>query len=158
MKSLEPQQLQIRQFRAEDIIAVSEIEQLSFKDPFPSYFLSQLADANPATFLVAATGDNIIGYAVIDKWPDQNHLVSIAVLPESRKKGVGQALLDHLIDKLQTGNLKLEVRRSNKAALHLYRKNGFVQTGLTHSYYTDGEDAIQMEKAVQKKAEILATA
>jgi [ribosomal protein S18]-alanine N-acetyltransferase len=158
MESLAIQQLQIRQFRAEDISAISEIEQLSFKDPFPAYFLSQLADANPDTFLVAVKGDKIVGYAVIDKWPDQDHLVSIAVLPESRRKGVGQALLAHLIEKLQTGSLRLEVRRSNKAALDLYRKNGFVQTGLAHSYYTDGEDALQMEKLVQKKAEILATA
>jgi [ribosomal protein S18]-alanine N-acetyltransferase len=158
MERLETQELQIRQFKAEDISAISEIEQLSFKDPFPSYFLSQLADANPGTFLVAVMGDRIIGYAVTDKWPDQEHLVSIAVIPDSRKKGVGQALLDRLIERLQTGSLKLEVRRSNKAALELYRKNGFAQTGVAHSYYTDGEDAIQMEKVIQKKAEILATA
>jgi ribosomal-protein-alanine N-acetyltransferase len=158
MEGLATQELRIRQVGPHDISAISEIEQLSFKDPFPSYFLSQLAEANPDTFLVAVVGDRIIGYAVIDKWPDQEHLVSIAVIPESRKKGVGQALLDHLIERTQTGSLKLEVRRSNKAALELYRKNGFVQTGVAHSYYADGEDAVQMEKPIQKKAEILATA
>lgn len=152
------QVLQIRQFRTEDLTTISELEQLSFKDPFPSYFLSQLADANPGTFLVATIDDKIVGYAVIDRWPDQEHLVSIAVTPESRKKGVGQALLDHLIRTMETGSLKLEVRRSNEAAIELYRKNGFARTGMAHSYYTDGEDAIQMEKTVQKKTEILATA
>lgn len=158
METLANQGLQIRRFKTEDLSAISEMEQLSFKDPFPSYFLSQLADANPSRFLVAAIGDKIVGYAVIDRWPDQEHLVSIAVLPESRKKGVGQALLDRLIEKMETGSLKLEVRRSNAAAIELYRKNGFVRTGVAHSYYTDGEDAIQMEKAIQKKAEILTTA
>jgi [ribosomal protein S18]-alanine N-acetyltransferase len=158
MERLATQEVQIRQFKADDISAISEIEQLSFKDPFPSYFLSQLADANPATFLVAVMNDRIVGYAVIDKWPDQEHLVSIAVIPASRKKGVGQALLDHLLERLETGSLKLEVRRSNKAALDLYRKNGFVQSGVAHSYYTDGEDAILMEKVIQKRAEVLATA
>jgi ribosomal-protein-alanine N-acetyltransferase len=158
MERLATQEVQIRQFKADDISAISEIEQLSFKDPFPSYFLSQLADANPTTFLVAVINDKIVGYAVIDKWPDQEHLVSIAVIPASRKKGVGQALLDHLIERLQTESLKLEVRRTNKAALELYRKNGFVQNGVAHSYYTDGEDAILMEKVIQNRAEILATA
>jgi [ribosomal protein S18]-alanine N-acetyltransferase len=158
MERLATQKLQIRRFKADDISAISEIEQLSFKDPFPQYFLSQLADANPDTFLVAVIGDKVVGYAVIDKWPDQDHLVSIAVIPESRKKGVGQALLDHLIQRIQTESLKLEVRRSNKAALNLYRRNGFVQTGIAYSYYTDGEDAIQMEKVIEKKPEILATA
>lgn len=108
--------------------------------------------------MVAVVRDKIVGYAVIDKWPEQEHLVSIAVIPESRRKGVGQALLDHLIDKMQTGRLRLEVRRSNKAAIELYRKNGFVRTGIAHSYYTDGEDAFQMEKTIQNKAEILAAA
>jgi ribosomal-protein-alanine N-acetyltransferase len=158
MESLATQELQIREVRTDDVTAISEIEQISFKDPFPTYFLSQLADANPHTFLVAVVRDKIVGYAVIDKWPEQEHLVSIAVIPESRRKGVGQALLDHLIEKMQTGSLRLEVRRSNKAALELYRKSGFVQTGVAHSYYTDGEDAFQMEKTIQKKAEILASA
>jgi ribosomal-protein-alanine N-acetyltransferase len=158
MEALATQELRIRQFESQDLTAISEIEQLSFKDPFPSYFLSQLAEANPDTFLVAVRSDKVVGYAVIDRWPDQEHLVSIAVIPESRKKGVGQALLDHLMRKMRTGSLKLEVRRSNKSALELYRKNGFVQTGVAYSYYTDGEDAIQMEKAIQMKPEILATA
>ena len=158
MERLSAQNLQIRPFKSGDIDPISEIEQLSFKDPFPSYFLSQLADANPDTFLVAVTSDKIVGYAVVDKWPDQQHLVSIAVLPEARKAGVGQALLNQLIERMQTGTMKLEVRRTNKAAQQLYRKNGFVQTGVAHSYYTDGEDAIQMEKGIQKKTEILTTA
>jgi len=158
MEALATQEVRIRRFESQDIREISEIEQLSFKDPFPSYFLAQLAEANPDTFLVAAIGDRIVGYAVIDKWPDQEHLVSIGVIPESRRKGVGQALLDHLIEKMQTGTMRLEVRRGNKAALELYRKNGFVQTGVAYSYYVDGEDAVQMEKVIQKKAEILATA
>ncbi len=158
MERLVTEELQIRRFKADDISAISEIENLSFKDPFPQYFLSQLADANPDTFLVAVIEDKIVGYAVIDRWPDQDHLVSIAVIPESREKGVGQALLNHLIERSQTERLKLEVRRNNKPALDLYRKNGFIQTGIAHSYYTDGEDAIQMEKVIEKKAEILATA
>jgi ribosomal-protein-alanine N-acetyltransferase len=158
MERLATQDLEIRRVKTDDIGTISEMEQVCFKDPFPSYFLSQLADANPDTFLVAVLDGKIVGYAVVDEWPDQEHLVSIAVLPGSRKKGVGQALLDNLIEKIQPGIMKLEVRRSNKAALELYRKNGFIQTGIAHSYYTDGEDAIQMEKVIQKTAEILAAA
>lgn len=157
MERLANQELQIRQFRTEDLSAISEIEQLSFKDPFPSYFLSQLAEANPDAFIVAVEGGKIIGYAVVDKWPDQEHLVSIAVIPESRKKGIGQTLLRVLIEKMRPGSMRLEVRRSNTSALDLYRKNGFVQIGIAQGYYADGEDAIQMEKRIGSKAEILAT-
>jgi len=37
-------------------------------------------------------------------------------------------------------------------------KNGFRETGIAHGYYTDGEDAFQMEKWIEKKPEILAPA
>ena len=50
------------------------------------------------------------------------------------------------------------MRRRNKVALDFYLKNGFRQTGVSHSYYADGEDAIQMEKQVEKRVEILAPA
>src|SRR5881409_2367150 len=107
MEALATQELRIRKFESQDLTGISEIEQLSFKDPFPSYFLSQLAEANPDTFLVAVRSDRIVGYAVIDRWPDQEHLVSIAVLPGSRKMGVGQALLDNLVEKTQSGKMML---------------------------------------------------
>src|SRR5260370_31111600 len=101
MEALATQKLRIRKFETQDLTAISEIEQLSFKDPFPSYFLSQLAEANPDTFLVAVRTERIVGYAVIDRLPAQEHLVSIAVIHEWRTNGVGQALLDHLIRKTQ---------------------------------------------------------
>ena len=138
--------------------AISELEDLSFKDPFPSYFLSQLADANPDTFLVAEINGKIVGYAVVDYWTDQQHLVSIATNPALRRKGVGQALLDGIIERLKEGPLGLEVRKTNLAAIELYHKNGFRDTGIALSYYKDGEDAIQMQKLIVKKVEILTPA
>ena len=138
--------------------AISELEDSSFKDPFPSYFLSQLADANPDTFLVAEVNGKIVGYAAVDNWTDQQHLVSIAVIPGLRRKGIGQALLDGITARLREGTLGLEVRKSNTAAIELYHKNGFADTGVAYSYYKDGEDAIQMAKLIERKAEILTPA
>ncbi len=47
--------------------------------------------------------------------------------------------------------LKLEVRQSNLAAIHLYSKRGFTKTGVAEGYYGDGEDAIIMEKGLVKE-------
>ena len=38
----------------------------------------------------------------------------------------------------------LEVRRSNRPAIRLYRAFGFTAMGLRRDYYADGEDAIEM--------------
>lgn len=155
METLENSQLRIRSVRSEDLNAVSRIEDSTFKDPYPPYFLAQLADANPNTFVVAVEKGELVGYAVVDEWTDEQHLVSIAVLAGRRRSGVGQAMLNELLLRLGEGRLGLELRRSNKEALSFYEKNGFSQTGIAHSYYKDGEDAIQMQKTIAKKIEIL---
>lgn len=158
MDNPKTQPVQVRPVRTEDLKAIHQLEDSSFKDPFPPYFIDQLADANPDTFLVALVNDHIVGYAVIDNWTDHQHLVSIAVKADSRRSGVAEALLDRLFETLRPGPLRLELRRSNSAALALYQKKGFFQTGIAHSYYADGEDAVQMEKQITRKVEILAPA
>jgi [ribosomal protein S18]-alanine N-acetyltransferase len=158
METLATPQIQIRPVRPEDLSAVSRIEDSTFKDPYPPYFLTQLAEANADTFVVALDRGEMVGYAVVDQWTDGQHLVSIAVLDDHRRSGVGQALLNDLLGRLREGRLGLELRRSNQEALSFYQKNGFRQTGIAHSYYKDGEDAIQMEKMITKKVEILAPA
>lgn len=158
METLSTPTIQIRPVRKEDLTAIYQLEEDSFKDPFPNYFINQLAEANPTTFLVAVDSDRIVGYAVVDKWTDHPHLVTIAVNSGARRKGIAQRLLSQLLGLLWEGPLRLELRKSNKGALALYEKNGFVQTGMAYSYYTDGEDAIQMEKQIVKKTELLAPA
>src|SRR5579864_9606728 len=154
MATVATQILQIRPVRTGDLSSIHQLEETCFKDPFPPYFINQLADANPSTFLVAEEAGRIIGYAVVDNWTDHQHLVSIAVRPDSQRRGVGQALLSQLTERLRPGQLRLELRMSNRAALALYLKNGFTQTGTANGYYTDGEDAIQMEKLITKSHEI----
>ncbi len=138
----------IRAVRQDDIGKVSMLEQASFKDPYPSYFLSELARDNPDTFLVVTLNNEIVGYGVVDHWDDHDHLISIAVHPDSRRKGLGEALLVELEKRLSKERpLRLEVRQSNSAAIQLYSKRGFAKTGLSEGYYSDGEDAVIMEKA-----------
>jgi [ribosomal protein S18]-alanine N-acetyltransferase len=132
---------------------VSVLEQASFNDPYPSYFLEELARDNPETFLVLTLNNKIVGYGIIDHWEDHEHLISIAVDPNSRKKGFGERILVELENRSsKTRPLKLEVRQSNVAAVQLYSKRGFTKTGLAEGYYGDGENAIIMEKSLVREA------
>src|SRR5205809_7833482 len=92
METLSRQEFQIRAVKTEDMSSISDLEQACFNDPFPSYFLSQLAEANPDTFLVAVSNGQIIRYAVVDTWSYHTHLVSVVDHEQSRRKGLGQAL------------------------------------------------------------------
>lgn len=68
--------------------------------------------------------------------------------PDERGKGLGELLLNGLIDHaydLQARMLTLEVRVSNTTAQQLYLKYGFELGGKRPRYYTDnGEDALIM--------------
>ena len=138
--------------RQEDIERVSILEQASFNDPYPSYFLAEFARDNPNTFLVLTLNNDIVGYGIIDHWDDHDHLISIAVNPDNRRMGFGEAILVELEKRASKERpLKLEVRQSNVAAIQLYSKRGFIRAGLAEGYYSDGEDAVVMEKAPSKQ-------
>ena len=73
----------------------------------------------------------------------------VAVNPGFRQQGIGQALLEKMVDvchqqKDPVEFITLEVRPSNTAAQALYLKNGWKQVTVKKGYYSNGEDAIYM--------------
>jgi ribosomal-protein-alanine N-acetyltransferase len=90
----------------------------------------------------------ILGYGGFWFIADEAHICTLAVHADWRGRGLGGLLLVHLIDHatgISAAVLTLEVRASNLVAQNMYRKYGFVQTGLRKGYYSDThEDAIIM--------------
>ncbi|MHA1376854.1 MAG: GNAT family N-acetyltransferase [Candidatus Helarchaeota archaeon] len=149
----------IRQFREEDLSSVVEINKKCLPENYPDFFFLGIHYKYPKSFLVAEDSNNdIIGYAMYRKekgiscfglkWVDKGHLVSIAVMPEHRKKGLGECLLVGGIKSMKfdydAREIILEVRVSNISAINMYKKNEFnIVKKLSH-YYKDGEDAYLM--------------
>lgn len=144
--------MKIERVEPEDIQRVLEIEKLSFKDPWSRFaFESELLNID-SIFLKAMIDDDMVGYIIVRKLVDEYHILNVAVTPEERKQGVAQALLDHVVKNLSSGKLLLlEVRKSNKAAIALYHKNGFSVLHTRKTYYSDGEDAIVMTKKIPEE-------
>ncbi len=73
-------------------------------------------------------------------------IINIAVESNSRRQGVGRALLAHVRERgrsLGVQRIFLEVRRSNAAAIALYSALGFILSGVRRAYYPDtGEDGL----------------
>lgn len=90
----------------------------------------------------------IVGYGGLWLMVDEGHITTIAVSPANRGQGIGELLLNGLIDQavdVRATRLTLEVRLSNEAAQRLYLKYGFQPSGTRPRYYTDnGEDALIM--------------
>jgi [ribosomal protein S18]-alanine N-acetyltransferase len=130
-----------------DLPTVLSIEQLSSFHPWTeAAFRSEFT--NPYSYLwVLEKGALALGYACAWFIDDGGQIANVAVLPEHRRRGLGRALIEHVIceaRKHSICSLSLEVRRSNQAALELYRILGFQEVSVRVRYYDDGEDAVLM--------------
>ena len=79
----------------------------------------------------------------------KGHVISVAVLPEHHREGIGSALMQEAMKAMVTYKAKecyLEVRTSNLSAVNLYRKIGFEVARTAKGYYADGEAAKVMAK------------
>ena len=141
----------IREMGESDIARVMEIERASFITPWTEgMFRSQLRFKDVAINLVLVEEETIIGYAAAWIAYDEIHLLSIAVVPERRRHGFGDTILDAVMKRgtvRGAARVILEVREGNAAARAFYLTRGFLEIGKRRRYYSDtGEDAIVMER------------
>ena len=78
---------------------------------------------------------------------DELHIINVATRPDRRRRGIGRALMEAVVGYAREERMRhvlLEVRRSNEAAIALYRSVGFFAMGVRARYYPDDEDAVEM--------------
>ena len=77
----------------------------------------------------------------------KGYIVSLAVLPNWRRQGIGSVLMKEALKAMSAWRVFecfLKVRVSNAPAINLYRKSGFEVIETIHQYYPNGEDAYVM--------------
>ena len=101
----------------------------------------------------ALVDDKFAGFAAseFDRQQDAICLMTLAVRPEYRKRGIGTALLKHCEEAFAIKKYYLNVDCTNESAIRLYLRMGYQQTGILPSYYLNGHDALIMEKDVRRK-------
>jgi len=148
----------IRRCDLSDLIPVMEINLKTLPEHYSDYFYESLLAEMPEAFLVAENHGKIVGYIMCKTeygfsnfkklgFVKKGHVVSIAVLEEYRKKGLGSAIVEEAIKGVKErrcDELYLEVRCSNNDAVRLYEKLGFFIKQRLKAYYRDGEDAFLM--------------
>ena len=130
--------LHFRPMNEADLDAVLAIESLAFSHPWSR---GLFADALRSYECWVMLEDLIL---------DEAHLLNITVAPACQGRGLGLALLTHLMQRArQRGGQEcfLEVRASNLSAYRLYERFGFNEIGRRRNYYPapgGGEDALVM--------------
>ncbi|MEM0352406.1 MAG: ribosomal protein S18-alanine N-acetyltransferase [Sulfolobales archaeon] len=144
----------------EELKRVIEINMETLPEHYPYFFWYEHYELWRDIFLVALVNERVVGYNmcrieygighVRKGIVKQGHVVSIAVLPEFRRRGIGTALMvkamDSMKEKYGAGEVYLEVRVSNEPAIKLYEKLGFKKVKVLKRYYMDGEDAYLMAR------------
>lgn len=155
------QTFQIREASIEDIPKVMMINRICLPENYTYFFFESIFKSYPKSFLIAEVDGEIAGYIMcrvewtfpkLEKlsFKKVGHVISIAVLPEYRRRGLAKSLLENALRVLKEEygceEAYLEVRVSNSAAISLYKKCGFTIVKVSRKYYLDGEDAYIMAR------------
>lgn len=146
--------VELKNMSFEDIDGVCEIEKLSFATPWSrESFESELYQNNLARYIVAKLNGKVAAYGGMWIVLDEAHITNIAVHPDYRGQKIGEKLVRALLRTAaenKAARITLEVRASNDAARKLYKKLGFIDSGIRKGYYADsGEDAVIMWKELK---------
>lgn len=125
--------------QGEDLAAMTAIEQVSFANPWSAEELGWLLQEASGLCVGVWVGDELIGYGLGQVADGCFHLASLATAPVWRRRGWGGRLLQELLGRARRRGCRgcrLEVRTSNRAALALYRSQGFEEEGRLERFYT----------------------
>ncbi len=146
--------MEVRRFRRDDLDGVLAVENSVFShEAMPGPTFVQFGDIYPNTFVVAAEGDDILGYALISPTgadPDKGLVIAVGVKKDAQGKGVGRALMEQVLAEakaLGMCEVELTVDPANHPARRLYDHLGFEQVGEVHEhYFGEGEHRLRLRK------------
>ncbi|MFH0896541.1 MAG: N-acetyltransferase [Candidatus Bathyarchaeota archaeon] len=150
-----------RFFNEKDLADVAHINWTCLPENYDTSFFLDISNHFPRIFLVAMVDGKLVGYIMCRvevglsgikfKIARKGHVISLAVLPEHRRRGIAHALLSKVISNIAEYNVDefyLEVRIGNKPAIDLYQSFGFTSIRTIRGYYRDGEDACVMSRSI----------
>lgn len=139
-----------RRLRAEDVPAVSRLEKETFSMPWSAESFLHMLEKEDTAYFVAEEDGQILGGCGLFLIAGEGNITNVAVTPKARRRGVATGLLTYLLsegDRVGLTAYTLEVRVSNRAAIALYEKFGFVSEGIRPNFYEKPrEDAMIMWK------------
>jgi ribosomal protein S18 acetylase RimI-like enzyme len=132
-----------------DLNAVRVLEQICFpQDAWPLLDIIGILTFPNVVRLKAQENGKLVGFiaAEVRRLQEQAWIATIGVLPEYRQRGIGTLLLQQCEARLDVPIIRLSVRASNYPAIRLYTRLGYSRYGSWPRYYTDGEEALILEK------------
>ncbi len=137
--------LGVRVATVADAPAIAVVEAVAAATPWDAEAVGVWLAGDTTVCLVA--GDPIVGHVIASVVLDSAEILSLAVHPAHRRRGVARALLSALTKSWRQRGVRqglLEVRADNTPALALYAGLGWVECAIRRRYYRDGTHALVM--------------
>jgi ribosomal protein S18 acetylase RimI-like enzyme len=142
----------IRKFQKKDFEALWQLDQLCF-DAQMAYSRPELAFymQRPGAFTLVAEGESAatLGFIVAEAERKSGHIITIDVVAEARRLGVGSALLNAAEERLLEAGAQavaLETAVNNESAIRFYKEKGYFVEKTVPGYYSGQLDALVMVK------------
>jgi ribosomal-protein-alanine N-acetyltransferase len=143
-----------------DMPAVLGIENKSFEFSWNEEDFIRCLRQRNCIGMVAEENDKVVGFMIYELHKTRLHILNFAVADESRRNGVGLAMVSKLLGKLsheRRNRIMLEVRETNLEAQLFFKSIGFKAVSVLRDFYEDSEeDAYLMQYRYQASAEELA--
>lgn len=144
--------MQFRPMRKSDLKAVVTIEEQSYPFPWSLGIFKNCLKVGYSCWVGEAEGE-VVAYGILSIGVGEAHVMNVCVSPRCQGQGYGREMMLHLMEVARNHRadmMLLEVRPSNKVAVHLYRKLGFNEIGTRKGYYPAGankrEDALVLAR------------
>lgn len=139
----------IAEARPADAAAIAALHGVSFRRGWgEDEILRLLLDRNVVTQRMTA-GGKVIGFIMSRLAAGEAEILSVAVAPTWRGRGLSRQLLDLHLRRLAGLGIRavyLEVGERNAPACRLYRRAGFNEVGRRQGYYEDGATALVLRR------------
>jgi ribosomal-protein-alanine N-acetyltransferase len=129
---------------------LAELHQAGFPAPWSEKALTELLAMPGAFAFVIQEEAEPVGFVLARVAADEAEIVTLAVIPDNRRSGLGRRLMDKALDEARRrGAVRvfLEVAENNRAARRLYENLGFAEVGRRRKYYGD-VDALVLARPI----------
>jgi ribosomal-protein-alanine N-acetyltransferase len=146
----------LRKARDADLPEIIRLWKGNIKTANTSEDIAELFHSSRYFFFVAGSrtaegAEKLMGFVGGSIRGSHGHISGIAVDRDYQRSGVGNALIRMLERELRAKSfdlVTLEVRKSNRSAIHFYEMLDYQPSYLIHAYYADGEDAYVFAKKI----------
>lgn len=130
--------MKVREAGPDDAQAMATLHEACFDRPWKGWEIRRVL-LTGGTWAVAVDGlESLWGFAVARVIASDAEILTLAVDPARRRRGIGRVLTQHTAARAMAAGaerLLLEVAVDNPAGLALYRRQGFHPMGVRKNYY-----------------------